>query len=313
MQRGDELVVWGASDWGVASTDPECLSVLAYMQFVNVKYSSASPLKHVDVTESGARRDLFFRHGHDIHLPRLYAKRKSDAGEADEAIVSGPEIVAHFRLHCNLDYQLKEVNWAEIVAFEAMLEECVHPALQHYTWIHEHTLKEFHTTYGSILPVPYNYITPRWFRRRAANACKGKGEEELLRSASECIQVLADRLAAQPDTTYFLGDEPTYLDAVVFGYVAVILHAPGQFFPLRSLIDEHPGLLKWCEHVEKTYFAEVLSKQAKLREDKEPFMAQVLNMSEDTKRTLKAGAVATAAMSLFAFTFLLGRVRLFRS
>ena len=43
-----------------------------------------------------------------------------------------------------------------------------------------------------------------------------------------------------------------------------------------------------CEHVEKTYFAEVLSKQAKLREDKEPFMAQVLNMSEDTKRTLKA-------------------------
>ena len=30
---------------------------------------------------------------------------------------------------------------------------------QYYTWIHEHTLKNFQTTFAQILPLPFNYIT----------------------------------------------------------------------------------------------------------------------------------------------------------
>ena len=46
------------------------------------------------------------------------------------------------------------------------------------------------------------------------------------------------------------------------------------------------------------------------REEKEPFIVQLANLSDETKRTIKAGTFATAAMGLFAFTFLLGKVRL---
>ena len=54
-------IVW--STW--ACNRVVYVGMQAYVQFVNVKYADASPLKRLNISESSSRRDLFFKHGHD--------------------------------------------------------------------------------------------------------------------------------------------------------------------------------------------------------------------------------------------------------
>ena len=59
-----------------------------------------------------------------------------------------------------------------------------------------------------------------------------------------------------------------YVDAVVFGYLAIILHADASEPALVNLLQKNaPNLVQWVERLEKKYFANEATRQAKLTSD----------------------------------------------
>lgn len=73
-------------------------------------------------------------------------------------------------------------------------------------------------------------------------------------NAQLCIDALAAKLG--PSRLYFNGDAPGYLDAVVFGYLAVIAAAPVPSSFLRQHLDTHANLKTWLDTINKRYFFE---------------------------------------------------------
>lgn len=289
-----QLIVWGPS-WGVASVDPESLSVLAYLRF------SGRGGVGVTVSDSSTRRDVFFKHGADVQLPMLIPEGKASDGEdGPDPVVSGPAVVSWLRgdgKGHNLDIDLSYVEAAESLALEALVEESLRPAIQRYIWLDDAHVGKISVKAGfDTTPFPFSYITPRYTRARAEASRNGQSDEQLLTQAGRCFTALSNRLGGND---FFFNDKPTYVDAVVFGYVAIILHADTSEPDLLNLLNKSaPNLVRWVERLEKKYFANEIKRQAKISSEQ----GMKVWLSAQSVQNITAVSVALAAMSLYGLT-----------
>lgn len=76
----------------------------------------------------------------------------------------------------------------------------------------------------------------------------------MVAAGEACIEALAGKLGSQP---YFFGDKPTCLDAVAYGYLAIIWAAPFQSSSLRLQLDKHDNLKAWLERVTAKVYGDV--------------------------------------------------------
>uniref|UniRef100_A0A3B4WI81 Metaxin n=1 Tax=Seriola lalandi dorsalis TaxID=1841481 RepID=A0A3B4WI81_SERLL len=229
MAAAMELRCWGG-DWGLPSVHTESLIVLAYAKFSGAEVA-VSPIDWTWKTLTGELQ--------------LLIKNK-------------------FLTRFNADYELTARQGADTMAYIALLEEKLRPALLHTFWVDaENYANLTRPWFASRSPFPLNFLVPCHHANTAlSRILLTKGEAPLHRisevegkiysDAKECLNLLSYRLGT---ANYFFGNSPTSLDAFVFGFVAPLHKASLPSSPLQSHLRQLDNLTRFCDTILAVYFS----------------------------------------------------------
>lgn len=237
-----ELRCWGGG-WGLPSVHTESLIVLAYSKFSGAQVT-ASPIDWTWKTLTAT-------------VPELMC---------GESSVTEPTQILNFlrKQRFNADYELTARQGADTLAYIALLEEKLRPALLHTFWVDaENYANVTRPWFASHSPFPLNFVVPiRQANIALSRILLTKGEyplnkineieAKLYSDAKECLNLLSYRLGS---AIYFFGSSPTSLDAFVFGFLAPLYKAGLPSSPLQSHLRQLENLTQFCENILDVYFS----------------------------------------------------------
>ena len=156
-----------------------------------------------------------------------------------------------------LSRDFPEQSVAEMWAYMSMLDNILSNAEYYVAWMVPDVVAEVtKPRYGCAHPWPLNWFLP-WLRQREVRslmsikdwACKSL--EEVIEEVRVCLRALSEKLDRGK---FFLGTEPTELDAVVFGHLYTLQTSKLPGSPFNSVTTEFDNLVKFCKRIETTYF-----------------------------------------------------------
>ncbi|XP_042612619.1 metaxin-3-like isoform X2 [Cyprinus carpio] len=165
----------------------------------------------------------------------------------------------------NADYELTAKQGADTMAYIALLEEKLRPALLHTFWVDaENYVNLTRPWFTSHSPFPLNFFVPgRQASLALSRILLTKAESPLLNitevegkiysEAKECLNLLSHRLG---NFHFFFGDTPTSLDAFVFGHIAPLIKAPLPSGQLQKHLNQLDNLCQFCNTILKNYFTD---------------------------------------------------------
>lgn len=283
------MVVVGEA-WDVDSFDPESLSALAYAKIAGApieRINCGSVYKHY-LQKIGVS---MLTEGSFFGGPRVPCVLTTDGRE----LRALSEIAEHFRdLGHNVDANSSAQDLADTAAFEGMIHDMLVPAWGHYAWLDHSNLSQItRPTWAKLLPLPFNYLIPKNIRQQVSLQIAGESEETITKRAQLCLNSLEAFLG---DKDFMLGDKPTYLDAIVFGYVNLIRRTPMPNPVLMNLLQTTPSLEKLCIRLEQKFFKNVAAKQQEQRKkDKDKWM-----INESNKNDAISVVVALSIVAVYA-------------
>lgn len=185
----------------------------------------------------------------------------------DGCTVVDPTKILNFlrKQRFNADYELTAKQGADTMAYIALLEEKLRPALLHTFWVDaENYVNLTRPWFASHSPFPLNFFVPgRHARLALSHIMLTKGESpyctitevegKIYSEAKECLNLLSHRLGTSP---YFFGSTPTSLDAFVFGYIAPLHSAPLTSGQLQQHLKQLSNLCQFCNLVLKNFFTQ---------------------------------------------------------
>uniref|UniRef100_A0A672HUZ8 Metaxin n=1 Tax=Salarias fasciatus TaxID=181472 RepID=A0A672HUZ8_SALFA len=242
MAAAMELRCWGG-DWGLPSVHTESLVVLAYTKFSGAKVT-VSPIDWTWKTITAT-------------VPELLCGNSA---------VQEPAQILNFlrKQRFNADYDLTARQGADTMAYIALLEEKLQPAVLHTFWVDaENYANLTRPWFASRSPFPLNFLVPsRHANTALSRILLTKGEAPLHRitevegkiysDAKECLNLLSYRLGT---ADYFFGNSPTSLDAFVFGFLAPLHKAGLPSSPLQSHLRQLDNLTRFCDNILTVYFS----------------------------------------------------------
>uniref|UniRef100_A0A667G2B0 Metaxin 3 n=1 Tax=Lynx canadensis TaxID=61383 RepID=A0A667G2B0_LYNCA len=216
--------------------------------FSGLRQFSGAPLKVnvIDNTWRGSRGDV----------PIL---------TTEDNIVSQPAKILNFlrKQKYNADYELSAKQGADTLAYIALLEEKLLPAVLHTFWVESDNY--FAVTkpwFASRIPFPLSLILPGRMSKGALNRIlltKGEPplyhlrevEAQIYRDAKECLNLLSNRLGT---SQFFFGDTPSTLDAYVFGFLAPLYKIRFPKVQLQEHLKQLSNLCRFCDDILNSYF-----------------------------------------------------------
>lgn len=163
----------------------------------------------------------------------------------------------------SLSSTLNESQKSEMAAYISMVHSVLYNAELYLAWLQEDIYSSStRPRYGSVHPWPLNRILP-WMKQQevkaklTANGWMNKSEESVYEEIQACLQALTDRLGSYD---YFF-DQPTELDALVFGHVYNLLtfQIPG-LNKLASILKQKQFkrlVEDLCKRIERTYYKDM--------------------------------------------------------
>ncbi|KAH9520433.1 metaxin 1 [Bulinus truncatus] len=256
-----KLEVW-RGDWGLPSVDPHCLAVLAYCKFSHVP---------VDVIKTGNPW-----RSPSGNFPVLRHRNSTYSRVTD--------IFTYLRKErWGSDSHLSTKESADVVAFSAMLEEKLLPALLHLWWVDDKTYVDItRPWYAKAVPFPLSLFVPHQKQKRAElrvlltkggdHITDAETESKIYKEAKECLNLLSYKLG---DKEYMFGRQPSSLDALVFGYLIPLIKAPLPSNPLQNHLQQCSNLYQMCNGILTTYFPlDVKEQEEKKKKEEQQRKAQ---------------------------------------
>uniref|UniRef100_A0A4W4FU52 Metaxin n=1 Tax=Electrophorus electricus TaxID=8005 RepID=A0A4W4FU52_ELEEL len=242
-QGAEPLLCWGG-DWDLPSVHTESLIVLAYAKFAGAKLT----VKPVDWTWRTIT----------AVIPQLNYECSS---------VTEPTQILNFlrKNRFNADYELSAKQGADTMAYIALLEEKLQPALLHTFWVDAENYSSLTKPwFAAHSPFPLGFFVPGRLAGAALSRILLTKAEAPLHSitevegkiysdAKECLNLLSHRLGT---SLYFFGNAPTSLDAFVFGYLAPLHKASLPSGQLQQHLKQLHNLCHFCSTILQNYFTE---------------------------------------------------------
>ncbi|XP_066470845.1 metaxin-3 isoform X2 [Tiliqua scincoides] len=189
---------------------------------------------------------------------------------SDDTVISQPTNILNFlrRQKYNADYELSAKEGADTLAYIALLEEKLHPAMLHTFWVEvDNYYNVTKPWFASRIPFPLSWYLPGKMSREALNRIlltKGQPplysltevEAQIYRDAKECLNLLSSRLGT---SSFFFGNIPTTLDAFVFGFLASLYKVPFPKVQLQDHLKQLPNLCRFCDDILSCYFSPNIS------------------------------------------------------
>lgn len=154
-----------------------------------------------------------------------------------------------------LDSHLSPADAGIALAMRRLIEENLYWALVYTRWIDDENWQKTKDVYFSDLPFPLRLLVPKIARNTVTQNLQGHGmgrhtESEIYQIAALDIQALSDFLQDKP---YFMGTQPTTLDASAYSCLANILDKT-LTSPLRDKAAQLENLVTYCDRMHQTYY-----------------------------------------------------------
>lgn len=212
-----------------------------------------------------------------------------------------------------VDNNLNSKQKADISAFSCLIQEKLHPAYIHQWWIDRQTYEDVtRPTFAKATPFPFNFFVPGQLHKEAKTQVYGPRvndvinetdvESMIYKEAKECLNHLSYRLG---ENDFFFGDQPSSLDALVFGYVAPLLKASLPNSQLANHVKGCQNLSGLCTRIMMRYFPmspeDVEEKRKREEEMKEKIQTDALEFPNKRRNMILAVIFAASALIGFAF------------
>lgn len=202
----------------------------------------------------------------------------------DQRMGDSSLIIEHLqqRYGVDLDAQLDSHQSALSITIQRMLEEHYHQCFEHQLFFGQGSqsrLQEFAAT----MPIPLRWLVPSVLKRTFIKQLHARGmgrhsEYVIIAQGKSDLDALSVILGDKP---YMMGDQPSAIDACVFGFLGVSLYVDGDnpLFQYGASID---NLMRYCERMRVRYYPETLSTLAPLFAN-EPAMLKPDCASQDKR------------------------------
>lgn len=140
-------------------------------------------------------------------------------------------------------------------AFEKMAEDHLYWAAVDARWLDDANFAKGPATFFRGVPAPVRPLVIRLIRRRVRKNLHAHGmgrhsRNEIVALGTRAIDAIADFLGSKP---FFMGAEPTAVDATMFAFAAGIL-CPVFETPLRTAAERHPNLKRYVGRMTARYY-----------------------------------------------------------
>lgn len=156
-----------------------------------------------------------------------------------------------------LSSHLDSSQRADLKAHMTLVTNVFLSAELYISWCHQETLKNVtQPRFSFPYPWPLNRIL-FWGKKRSVRkqleslGWLEKTIEDVLTEVESCCTALSERL---DKSSYFYGEKPTELDALVYGHVSAITGTSLPDESLSGILEEYPKLIELRDRIHKTYF-----------------------------------------------------------
>ncbi|MEK7361064.1 MAG: glutathione S-transferase family protein [Pseudomonadota bacterium] len=222
--------------FGLPNASPFCMKVETYLRMAGIPYAS--------------------RYGmYQLRAPKKKLPYIDDAGRI---VADSHLIIDHLKSSYGdpLDATLTPAQRARGTAILRLLEDSLYWALLYARWIDAAGWALTRPAFFGALPAPLRWFVPLLARRSLAQQLHAQGigrhqAKEIYRIGSADIAALSQLLGEQ---TYFLGAEPSSIDAAAYAFLANILDVPLELPPLQA-VRAHTNLPAYCARMRARYYA----------------------------------------------------------
>ncbi|XP_058452304.1 metaxin-2-like [Malaya genurostris] len=161
----------------------------------------------------------------------------------------------------SLSKNLTQAEKDDMRAHLCLVENFFTNAEQYISWVDEEVLTKItRQRHGCVYPFPLNHIQnwrKQWAVRRQLKIVDflNLSLDELVEKVDKLCLSLSARL---DNKLYFYGDNPTELDALVFGHLFSIFTLKLPNDVLAVTINKYRNLRQFCENIEAKYFETVV-------------------------------------------------------
>jgi glutathione S-transferase len=222
--------------FGLPNVSPFCMKVETYLRMAGIPYA--------------------LRYGmYQLRAPKKKLPYIDDGGR----IVADSHLIIDYLKSAygdRLDAALNPDQRALGTAILRLLEDSLYWVLLYARWIDETGWPMTRQAFFGALPVPLRWFVPGLARRGLAQQLHAQGTgrhtaEDIYAIGSADIAALALLLG---DQSYFLGAEPSSVDAAAYAFLANILDVPLDQ-PLRQAARAQPNLSAYCARMRARYYA----------------------------------------------------------
>jgi glutathione S-transferase len=160
----------------------------------------------------------------------------------------------HIDFEKGLSAEQRSVGWA----FEKMAEDNLYWALVDARWFDEPNFAKGPREFFRKIPAPVRPLLIAFIRRQLKRTLYGQGmgrhnRAEIVALGTRSIVAIAEFLGTKP---FFMGSEPTGVDATIFAFVAGTL-CPQFDTPLRTAAECHNNLRRYVGRMTARYYPDL--------------------------------------------------------
>ncbi len=225
-----------APAFGLPNASPFCMKVETYLRMAQLPYE----------------------------CPRGASLRKAPKGkmpyieDGDQRIADSGFIVAYLKQTYGdkLDAHLGARERAVALSVQRLFEEHLYWAAVYSRWVDDAGFKVSSQIFFAKMPPLLKQVVPHLARRGMRQQMHGHGmgrhsRDEIYAMGSRDIEALAHILG---DQSYFMGDQPTSLDAVAYAFLATLMWIPIAS-PLLDQTKKFPQLEAYCQRIKARFYA----------------------------------------------------------
>ncbi|CAK8688777.1 unnamed protein product [Clavelina lepadiformis] len=164
--------------------------------------------------------------------------------------------------HLNSEYKkdlnahLTPAEKAIALSFQRLVEENLYWTLAYQRWLMDDSILD-------LIPFPNRFATKlfSWYtslklRPELRKNMRGQGigrhsEEEILKIAKLDLGAIADFLG---EKEFFMGSQPSEVDAVIFGFVGLMIFTGSNSVSAKDVTENHPNLVAYVERMKQMYW-----------------------------------------------------------
>jgi hypothetical protein len=206
------------------------------------------------------------------------------------------EIMKHVSETIDIDSNLDSKRKSEVEAYEAMLDHRLYAPIQYFTW-------KIDSNYQTVKPLFFgNFFSRLLFAPFVQKKIIGEVEKHEIYNKDEAVDRIkkclhALHLLLGEDQNYFYGENPTSLDAIVYGFIVFLRDVEFPDCDAFKFVKTHQNLIDFADRIHKTYYIDFVA-HVDLK------LPVVQNLTSEESTTFPKNSIVTisvASISVIAY------------